>query len=105
MYYILNMKLFDWNKEKNELLKKERNISFEEIIYAINNDCVLEVKNHPNQDKYPNQKIYVVYYNDYVYLVPFVVEDEKETYFLKTIIPSRKELKKHLGGNDEKKVL
>jgi len=96
------MQLFDWNQEKNELLKNERQISFEEIVFAINNNCVLEVKDHPNKEKYSNQKIYVVHYNDYVYLVPFVIDEE--THFLKTIIPSRKDRKNYLGDSDEKKA-
>jgi len=87
------MKLINWNAEKNELLKKERNISFEEIATAINENKVFYACKHPNKDKYPNQFIYYMYINEYVYLVPFV-ENEKEI-FLKTIIPSSKETKKY----------
>lgn len=93
------MEIFNWNKEKNELLKKERNISFEEMVLAINNHCVLEIKEHPNQEKYPHQKIYVVHYKDYIYLVPFVAQEG--THFLKTIIPSRKDRKKYSGVENE----
>jgi hypothetical protein len=50
---------------------------------------------HPNPDRYAGQRILVVRREDYVYLVPFV-EDE-DTVFLKTIIPSRKATKEYLG--------
>ena len=79
--------MFKYNKEKDALLKIERGIGFEEIIASIN--CgVLDVYDHPNIEKFPNQKIYVVEALNYVYLVPFVKEDSY--IFLKTIIPSRR---------------
>ena len=55
---------------------------------------VLEIVDHPNQDKYPDQKIALVMINDYVYLVPYV--ENREGIFLKTIIPSRKATEKYL---------
>ena len=86
--------MFDWDQDKNELLKKERGVTFEEIVFLIENDGVLAVENHPNQKKYPDQRIYVVSIDNYAYLVPFI---EKEgTVFLKTIIPSRKATKKYI---------
>ncbi len=53
------MKQFEWNEEKNELLKKSRNITFEEIVFSIKNGGLIETKDHPNQQKYPGQKLYV----------------------------------------------
>lgn len=87
------MKFFNWNKEKNDALKKERNISFEEIVIAIYEHCIIDVYEHPNQLKYPGQKIYAIELDEYIFLVPFV-ESEKEIFF-KTIIPSRKAVKKY----------
>jgi uncharacterized DUF497 family protein len=89
------MKRYNWNQEKNEILKTERNISFEEIIFHIEKGDELDVYPHPNQVRYPNQKISVVAVNEYAYLVPYV-ESENEI-FLKTIIPSRKATKKYIG--------
>lgn len=87
------MKDFDWNDEKNIELQKLRNISFEEIVFHIGNNDLIEVIAHPNKEKYPNQKIFIVSMNNYIYYVPFV---ENEThYFLKSIIPSRKLNKKY----------
>lgn len=88
------MKYFDWNKDKNELLKSERGVSFEDAIEAIIEGNVLEKADHSNKKKYPNQKIYILEIERYVYLVPFVEDNEK--IFLKTIIPSRKATKKYL---------
>ena len=88
------MKRFNWNPGKNEQICAERGISFEEILFHIENGDVLDILQHPNQEQYQGQRIFVVEVNEYVHLVPFV-EDEKEV-FLKTIIPSRKATKKYL---------
>jgi len=93
------MKLINWNTEKNELLKNTRKISFEEIVIAINNDNIIDTVLHPNQEKYPNQKMYLISINDYIHVVPFV-ENENEI-FLKTIIPSRKQTKKYKKNENE----
>jgi len=90
------MKLFDWNEEKNEQLRQEREINFEEIIFHLSHGGLLDDVEHPNQQQYPGQRILVVNVEGYVCLVPFV-EDE-ETIFLKTIIPSRKMTRIYLGG-------
>lgn len=88
------MKPFRWAHDKNETLKTERNISFEEIALAIEADGLLDILQHPNAVKYPNQSVLVVAFEAYVYLVPFV--EEADYYFLKTVIPSRKATKDYL---------
>ncbi len=88
------MKPFRWAHEKNETLKTERNISFEEIALAIEAKGLLDILQHPNVDKYPNQSVLIVAFEAYVYLVPFV--EEPDFYFLKTVIPSRKATKSYL---------
>ncbi|MGE5350992.1 MAG: BrnT family toxin [Acidobacteriota bacterium] len=90
------MKYFEWNEEKNERLRDERKISFEIIISQIEMGYLLDILEHPNKEKYDDQRIFVVEYENYVYLVPFVENEEKV--FLKTIIPSRKATKKYLEG-------
>jgi uncharacterized DUF497 family protein len=82
------MKPFRWSSEKNELLRQERGISFEEITVAVEAGHLLDVLAHPNPRKYPRQKILVVEVAGYAHLVPFV--EEEDHFFLKTIIPSRK---------------
>jgi len=93
------MKYFSWNVEKNELLKEERQISFEDVVFYIAQGFLLDILEHPNQEKYKGQKIFVVQIDDYAYLIPFI-EDEHEI-FLKTIIPSRKATKKYLKGSEK----
>lgn len=88
--------MFNFSTEKNQKLKREKGISFDEIIAAIENGALLDVISHPNPCKYPKQEIMVVATNDYVYLVPFIEEDSG-TFFLKTIIPSRKAKKIYLN--------
>lgn len=88
------MKPFRWNHDKNELLKKERGISFEEIVLAIEADGLLDELRHPNPEKYPNQFVLVVALDAYVYLVPYV--EETNYFFLKTVIPSRKATRDYL---------
>jgi uncharacterized DUF497 family protein len=79
---------YKWNEEKNNLLKLERGICFEDIVTAIIEDSILDIIRHPNKEKYPEQMIYIVEVLGYVYMVPFV--HKKDEIFLKTIIPSRK---------------
>jgi len=93
------VKYFDWSEEKNEELIKERGISFEEVVFWIMQEGLLDIIEHPNKNQYPNQRIFIVDIEGYVCLVPFVEDDE--IIFLKTIIPSRKMTKKYLGEKDE----
>ena len=79
-------------------MKEERQISFEDVVFYIEQGFLLDVLEHPNQEKYQGQKIFVVEIDEYAYLVPFV-EDEREI-FLKTIIPSRKATRKYLKGHE-----
>jgi hypothetical protein len=88
------MKPFRWNHDKNESLKVDRSISFEEIVLAIEAGGLLDELRHPNSGKYPNQFVFVVALDDYVYLVPYV--EEPDYYFLKTVIPSRKASRNYL---------
>ena len=90
------MKYFSWNTDKNKQLQEERNISFEEVVFYIEKGLLLDIVEHPNQEKYSGQKIFIININDYAYLVPFV-ETDREV-FLKTIIPIRKATKKYLGN-------
>jgi len=88
------LKCFEWYEEKNDRLKKERNISFEVIISQIEMGRILDIIGHSDKRKYKNQLIFIIEYENYVYLVPLVEDEEK--IFLKTIIPSRKATKKYL---------
>lgn len=93
------MKYYDWNEEKNNILKETRDISFEEIVLAISNGKILDIVEHHNKEKYPDQKMFIVEVRNYAYIVPFVEDDEK--YFLKTIYPSREATKEYLNKGEE----
>ena len=88
------MAYFDWNEEKNQKLKLEREISFEEVMAAIEEGKLITVVKHPNAEKHPNQHILIVNINNYAYVVPCLITEEK--IFLKTIYPSREATKKYL---------
>ena len=93
------MDYYKWDFQKNEKLKVERGISFEQIVMHIERGDILDLVAHSNQKKYPHQQIIVVEINEYAYLVPFVESSEGK--FLKTIIPSRKATRDYLGGKYE----
>ena len=88
------VKYFTWDDAKNDKLKADRGIGFEEIVFLIGQGHVLDILEHPNQQRYGGQRIFVVQRDDYVYLVPFVEDDKLIA--LKTIIPSRKATKQYL---------
>ena len=83
---------FDWSTEKNQWLIEQRGLSFERVVSAIEQGGLVDVLEHPNQDRYPGQMIYVVEIDEYLHLVPFVTQADG-TRFLKTIIPSRKSMR------------
>ena len=89
---------FDWDDDKNELPRRTRGISFEEIVIAIEDGSIADVLKHPNPnpDRYPNQRVYLVVHQDYVFVVPFVTDEENDRTVLKTIYPSRKFTKQYL---------
>ena len=90
------MVVYNWSTEKNELLKKTRSVSFEQVVVHIEQGDLVDIIQHPNKEKYAHQKVLIVNINNYIYAVPFVKNGDER--FLKTIIPSRKLTKLYLGG-------
>ena len=88
------MKLFTWDPEKNKMLKKKRGVSFEHVVFAIENEQLLDVLEHPNPEKYKGQRLYLVEIENYAYIVPYI--DHGDERVLKTIFPSRKYTKLYL---------
>jgi hypothetical protein len=93
------MNVFQWDKAKNQWLKEHRGVCFEQAVVLIDNGEVLDVIEHPNQARYPGQKIAVLAIDGYAYVVPYV--EGECGFFLKTMIPSRKATAKYIGGGDE----
>ena len=92
------MKPFRWSLEKNEQLKLERSISFEQMVVAVEGGGLLDVLAHPNAAKYPRQRVLVAASGGYAYLVPYI--EEADHYFLKTVIPSRKATRDYLNAGE-----
>lgn len=92
---LLLMKPINWNSTKNKQLITERGISFEDIVFYIQQGQILDDVVHPNSEKYPGQRVFFINVDGYVHLVPYV-ENQKEI-FLKTVIPGRKASKQYLG--------
>ena len=90
---------FLWNQEKNAILKAERDVCFEDVVNLINEGKILDVIKHPNTQKYPEQKIYILLVHGYTHMVPFV--RNKDEIFLKTIVASRKMHKIYKGVSNE----
>lgn len=91
--------MFEWDEGKNRRLKQERDISFEQIAYTINSGGLIDIVDHPNQKKYPGQKLLIVNINGYVWVVP--AEKRGNRLRLITAYPSRKYTKRYLGERDE----
>jgi len=94
------VKPFRWSIQKNADLLVQRGVSFEQVVVGIESGGLVDILGHPNQEKYPNQRIMVVCWDGYAYLVPFV--EEADHYYLKTVIPSRKATRDYLkrGGKN-----
>lgn len=88
------MQPFRWDLDKNLALQRDRGVSFEAIVVAIENGGLLDIVIHPNLERYPKQRILVVALDGYVHLVPCVPDHDH--CFLKTIIPSRKATRDYL---------
>lgn len=92
------MKAINWNKEKNNWLKAKRGVSFEDILFYLSNEYLIEDIEHPNKRKYPNQRMMLFDVKGYIYVVPYV--ETIDEIFLKTIIPSRSATKKYLENKN-----
>jgi len=94
MWRCTSLMHFTWSADKNQQLQRDRGISFEEIVAAIEADGLLDELVHPNQARYPQQRLLVVVLSGYAYIVPCVVQEDG--YFLKTIYASRKATRDYL---------
>jgi hypothetical protein len=92
---------FSWNLEKNDWLKKHRNVSFEEAVLAIEQGRILTILENPSP-KHRNQYVFILEMDGYAHIVPYV--ESVESLFLKTIIPSRKMTKRFLKGGQREKT-
>ncbi len=89
---------FTWNPEKNETLQRERGMSFEELVAALEAGGLLANIPHPNQRTYPHQRILVVTMHAYAYEIPCIPTDTG--FFLVTAFPSRRATQRYLRGGE-----
>ncbi len=89
------MKYLNWSFEKNEILKRERGISFEEIAYLIESGQIIGIEENPRHPNplHPNQKLYILQIDSLAIIVPYVENDNE--IFLKIAFPSRKYTKRY----------
>lgn len=87
-----------WDERKNRWLKRHRGVCFEQAAVCLASEHVLDVTDHPNQDRYPGQKVAVIEINGYAYLVPYEISGGDRV--LMTMIPSRKATQKYMGGEE-----
>lgn len=93
--------LFTRKEVKNQKLKKERGICFDDIIIEWK---LIDDTEHFNKNAYPNQRLMFIEYKKYIYYIPY--KDNGEKIELITIIPSRKYTEIYLSNqqnNDKKK--
>lgn len=89
-----------WDEAKNKKLKGSRSVSFEEVAQIILEKKYLAVLENP---VHRNQRIFIVSYKGYTYVVPFVIDADKNI-VLKTVFPSRKFHKLYGEKSDEDKT-
>lgn len=92
---LVNNLEFNWSDEKNILLKKERNVCFEDVVTAIKNNKLLDIIKNQSKNHLV-QYCLIIDISNYAYIVHFV--QEGNIFFLKTIYKSRKQTRKYLKG-------
>jgi hypothetical protein len=102
--YLLCVEEWDYafDPQKNAWLIRERGISFEQVIALIESSKLVQVLEHPNAERYPNQLLYEVDVDGYVHVVPVIRRGR--ILFLKTIYPSRKATRRHGKGEPHEKA-
>lgn len=91
----------EFAEEKNLLLKETRGICFEDVLQAIERKKILDDLKSKSQ-KYPHQRILVIKLGEYVYAVPYVIDQKRKVIFLKTVYPSRVLTDKYMKGGVKK---
>ncbi len=89
---------FIYDEKKNQILFDTRGLTFEQAIEIISEEGVLLDFQHPNFEKFPNQRIMVISINNYPHCIPYIMDGEK--FVLKTIFKDRR-FKYLLEDNDE----
>ena len=81
------MKPFRWDPEKNDQLKQERGVSFEQVAVAVETGNLLQIAPHQNPAKYPRQKIMIVKIDDYA--IEVVQVQDKMVKVVRMMLPAK----------------
>ena len=79
---------YTWDADKNEWLRRNRGLSFDDVVYHLEHGGFLDDVPHPNQQLHPGQRLYIIRIGNYAYEVPFYRDGDVES--LRTLYPSRK---------------
>ena len=90
---------FIYDEKKNQILFKQRGLTFEQAIEIISEEGVLLDFQHPNTEQYPDQRIMVISIDSYPHCIPYVMDGGKIV--LKTIFKDRR-FKYLLEDKDDK---
>ena len=77
-----------WENAKDERLRQERRISFDDVKYLLTSEDLLDDILNPNQERYPGQRLYIVRINNGAWVVPY--RQTGSYVFLYTAYPSEK---------------
>ncbi len=88
-----------FSEEKNQLLKATRGIGFDEVIRHLRGGALLADKKHIGKAR-SHQRLYIVKIENYAYVVPYVINEQKQEIFLKTVYPSRRFTKLYIRKGD-----
>ncbi len=91
--------IIEFDSYKNDVLKATRGINFDDAIKLISLGYLIDDIVHKNKGKYPKQRILIINFDGYCYVVPYVEDDKREVIFLKTVYPSRYFTKVYLIGS------
>lgn len=91
---------FRFDEEKNQMLKATRGVGFDDVLQHIRNGYLLGERKHPSPSR-ANQRIYIVRIGNYAYVVPFVINQNMQEIFLKTVYPNSKFTKLYLQQGEE----
>jgi hypothetical protein len=61
--------IFNWSEEKNLLLKKTRNLSFEDVVVAIEGGDLIDIVSNCSKN-HQEQSCFIVKINNYAHIVP-----------------------------------
>ena len=67
---------YEWNPKKNEKIKAEHGISFDQVVELIGKNFLLDIIVNPSK-KYKGQRVFLIQRGDSVFMVPFERRNKK----------------------------